>query len=550
MSKIKIIPLGGVEEIGINSTAIEYNNEIAIIDMGLGFPLSDQYGVDYVIPNTDYLKKNKHKNQGLIITHAHLDHIGAIPFVLKDLGFPVIFASQFAAELISAKLIEYNLMSQARIQIINFKSELASGDFKISFFKVNHSIPESMGVIVKTPAGTIVHTGDFKFDNSPVNEEVADYAKIADTGANGVLALLSDSTNSFKTGHSKSEAVISNVLENIVEKAKGRVIVATFSSLVNRLYQLLQIAEQTNRKVLIVGKSMQNMIEFARKIGYIDVKDSLFISERAVKRLKDENVMILATGAQGEHFAALARIARGEHAAVKIRKGDTIILSASIIPGNDMLVQGMIDEFSRQGAHVFHNAEIMDLHSSGHGYQEDQRLMINLVKPKFFMPVHGYPSFLYKHASIAQELGIPEKNTIIANRGDVIELDQNSWAKAGKVKAQPVLVSGSGVGDVGNVVLADREQLANYGVIVINLNIKDNLLNGNAHIVSRGFVYVKDNRAMMEKIASIAEAQTKEGLLQKKDDKTIREGISSAVRKFVFGETQREPMILPLINRI
>lgn len=548
-SKVKIIPLGGVEEIGINCTAIEYNDEIAVIDVGLGFPLSDQYGVDYVIPNIDYLKRNKEKIQGIIITHAHLDHIGALPYVVEELDFPEIFASRFSIEMIRQKLEEHKLMDKVNIRVVTKESKLASGSFEISFFGVTHSIPESMGVIVRTPAGTVVHSGDFKFDNSPMNEPPSDYDKIAKTGSEGVLALLSDSTNSFKSGHSGSERVIYDTLKDIVEGAEGRVIVATFSSLLTRLYQLIKIAQDNGRKVAIAGRSMQNVIGIARKLGYIDVPDNLFIEPRNIKSLPDDKVMVLATGAQGEHFAALARMARGDHRELDVKDGDTVILSASIIPGNDMLVQGLIDDLSEKGATVFHKAEIMDLHSSGHGYQEDQKLMINLVKPKYFIPVHGYPSFLHKHAQTAVSVGVDQKNTIIPKRGDIIELDQDGWKIGKHVKSNPVLVSGSGVGDIGEVVLSDREQLANYGVVVIYAGIDvAGKKATDVQVISRGFVYVKTHKSLIDQIGDRAKHAIEKEVKDLSNEKELRDRVNRGVRKLLYDETEREPMILTVFN--
>lgn len=548
--KLKIIPLGGVEEIGINCTVIEYGDQIIVIDVGLGFPLSDQYGVDYVIPNIKYLKKNKHKIEGIIITHAHLDHIGGLPYVLEDLDFPEVYASRFSIEMINNKLKEHNLLTKTNIKEVSSDSHLISGEFELNFFRVNHSIPESMGVIVKTPMGNIVHTGDFKFDNSPVNEPVTDYAKIAAAGAEGVLALISDSTNSFKKGHSKSEGSIGEALEKIVKEAKGRVVVATFSSLVNRLYQLIKIAEKHDRKVAIVGRSMENTIKIAKKLGYIDVPDSIFINRNKIKSIKDEKLLVLSTGAQGEDMAALARMARDNHPNISIKKGDSVILSASVIPGNDMLVQMLIDDLSLKGAYVFHNKDYMDLHSGGHGHQEDQKLMINLVKPKFFMPVHGYQSFLIKHGQTAETVGIEEKNIIISKRGSVIAFTKDKWQKEPSVPANPVLVSGSGVGDIGSLVLNDRQQLANYGmvVLVINLDLATKKIKGEPEVLTRGFVFAKENKVLISRIKDTAVQTVKNTVVQKENVNELKEEISKRLRKLLYEETQREPMILISIN--
>lgn len=550
--KLKIIPLGGVEEIGINCTALQYQDQIIVIDFGLAFPLSNQYGVDYVIPNIDYLQRNQQKIEAIIITHAHLDHIGALPYILEPLNFPEIFASRFAIELIKEKLTEHKLLDKVKIREVNKDSQLVSGSFEIRFFGVNHSIPESMGVIVKTPVGNIVHTGDFKFDNSPENEPVADYSKIAAIGEEGVLALLSDSTNSFVPGFSKSEHVIAQNLEEIVKKAQGRVIISTFSSLVTRLYQLIKIAEKLNKKVAIVGRSMETAIRISREIGFINVSPQIFIPKQKIGSYKDNELMILATGAQGDHMAALTRIARDEHPNLHIKKGDTVIMSASIIPGNDMLVQVLMDNLSMKGAFVFHHEmELdMDLHSSGHGYQEDQKLMLNLTKPQYFIPVHGFQSFLFKHGQTAQSVGIPEKNIILPTRGAIIELNSDGWQIEKFVKATPVLVSGSKVGDVGPVVLLDREQLANYGVVVINLQIDkaSQQLRKPIEVISRGFVYVKESGELMQQITQTATNFFEKHKTLLTDEKRFRSDLTSEIKKLLYNETQREPLILLVMN--
>ncbi|MEI7579359.1 MAG: ribonuclease J [bacterium] len=551
---IKIIPLGGVEEIGINCTAIEYDQQIIVIDVGLGFPLSDQYGVDFIIPNIDYLKKNKTKIEGIIITHGHLDHIGGLPYVLADLDFPQVYASRIAIELISQKLQEFELLDKVHLNEVNGDSILASGDFQVQFFKVNHSIPEAMGVIIKTPLGNLVHTGDFKFDNTPVNEPVADYNRIAAIGQEGVLALLSDSTNSFKKGMSKSESVIASSLEEVIKDAKGRVIVATFASLLTRIQQLIKIAEKYQRKVLIEGRSMDNSVKIARKLGYIKVNQELFLNPKNKIVLPDNKVMILATGSQGEDMAALARMTRGEHRSIKIQKGDTVILSASIIPGNDMLVQFLVDEISQKGAKLYYAADDMNLHSSGHGFQEDQKMMINFTKPKYFIPVHGYQSFLYKHAETAESLGIPEKNIIIPRRGQIIEYDGKEFKKGALLAVPPILVAGNTVGEVGSVVMNDRHQLANYGVISIIVNIipKSDQFAAEIKIISRGFVYEKQDTAINEQLEKKIYELLKNNkpLLTNNLEIKLKEIIFNNIRRFIFQKTQSEPLLLIQINKI
>ncbi|MCB0749575.1 MAG: ribonuclease J, partial [Ignavibacteriae bacterium] len=499
-SKLKIIPIAGLEFIGANCTAFEFDNDIVVIDAGLGFPTQEMYGVDFVIPNNKYFIQNKNKIKGLVITHGHLDHIGAIPYLIEDLGFTTIYASQFAKELILQKF-KYDkpdLLGKITIKTINKESKLSLGNFKLEFFGVNHSIPESMGVFINSPVGTVVHTGDFKFDNAPINEPIAEYAKIAQIGSKGVLCLLSDSTNSYKEGHCLSESEISKKLDTVIGEVQGRVVIATFASMVNRVLELLKIAQKYNRKVFISGSSMKTAISTAIKIGYAKFPKELFISGQDINKLPANKVMILATGSQGEPLAALGRMARNEHKDVKVIPGDTVILSASVIPGNGAVIQKLIDMLSKLGANVYHN-EIMNLHTTGHGHKEEQKLMINLVQPKFFMPVHGFRSFLSAHGQTAQQVGIKTENIIIAGDGDVIEFDSNSWKKAGKITAKPLNVSGSVVGDVGNIILEDRQQLANYGVVVYTLFMDKNTkaLIKEPSITSRGFIFVKTSKELI-----------------------------------------------------
>jgi ribonuclease J len=547
---VKVIPLGGVEEIGFNSTVIEYENTQLLIDIGLGFPYGDLYGVDYIIPNISYLKKYRKLN-GILITHGHLDHIGGLPFVLKELNFPTIYCTQFACELIKNGLERNGVdLRDVRFKLINKDSQLRFNNVNVSFFGVNHSIPESLGIIVKTPEGSVVHTGDFKFDNSPDFGEVSEYEKIAIAGKEGVLALLSDSTNSFVQGHSMSEKAIYENLFDIVKDAKGRVIVSTFSSLVSRIFQLIRIASVTNRKILVMGRSMQNVIDIALKLNYMTFEKNLFISPDKVNTLPPHMVMIIATGAQGETMAALSRIIRNESVDVKIKHGDTVILSASVIPGNDLLVQNLIDDLSEMGATVYHKGHEMDLHASGHGYQEDQKLMINLVKPKYFIPVHGYQSFLYKHAQTAMSVGIPDKNIIIMKRGEVLELNKTGFEKVGKVNASPVYVSGKNIGDVGNIILSERQQLANSGVLIVSALIdrKTNMLMEKPKILTRGFVFVKDNLELISSVADSAEKIIQEDLEQKRTETQSRDRLVNLIQKSLYRKTEKNPLILTLFT--
>lgn len=549
--KLRVIPISGLEFIGANCTAIEYGDDIVIIDAGMGFTSVDYLGIDYVIPNPKYFVQNAKKIKGLVITHGHLDHIGAIPNLIESMGFPTIFASKFAKELIynKVRMDAKDVYPKVNITNVNPNSKLRFGDIQIEFFSVNHSIPESMGIIIRTPEGIVVHSGDFKFDNSPINEAPADYAKIAKVGSEGVLCLLSDSTNSYREGNCLSESEISKRLDGLIGDIKGRVVVATFGSMVNRLMELLKIAQKYDRKVFVSGRSMQNAIDIAVKVGYIKIPENLLIKGRDVSKYKDDKIMILATGSQGEDLAALARMSRNEHKEIQIKHGDTVILSASIIPGNGSLVQGLIDDLSKLGAYVYHN-EIMNLHTTGHGHKEEQKLMINLVQPKYFMPVHGFQSFLAEHARTAVSIGIPEENVILAKDGDVIELSKQEWKKVSKVTAKPVNVSGSMVGDIGNIVLDDRQKLASYGVVVYSmlLNKQTGEFVKSPEILSRGFVYMKTSKELINGASALIEEEYKVVKDKKMQPGDLKEYISKRLRKYFYKETQREPILLAVIE--
>ena len=548
-NELKIVPIGGVEEIGINCTAYEYKSDIVVIDCGLGFPENDQYGVDYLIPNVDFLKKNIKKIKGIFITHSHYDHIGALDLVLKRLKFPAVYAPPFASEIIKHKLKETKILQRTKIIVYRESDIFNFQFFHVTFFRVTHSTPDSYGIILKTPIGNIIHTGDFKFDNSPIDEVPSNYLKIAKAGSEGVIALLSDSTNAFKKGFSKSELEVKEILKDVVEKSNGRLIFATFSQLVTRINQLLQTAILFNRKVAISGRSLELTINIARRLKYINVPDNLFVSLKSIYKLPLQKQMIFVTGHQGETMAALSRIARGEHKDVKIQKGDTVILSSSVIPGNDVLVQKMIDDLSKQGARVFHQG-ILDLHAGGHGYQEDQKLMINLTKPKFFIPIHGYHSFLSEHIRTAISLGMKENHCIIANNGEEIIINKNSIRRGKKYKSTPVIVSGLGVGDIGEIVLSERDKLANFGIIIVqaNINKAKRKLFVEPEIITKGFVFEKAYRGLLNNVQKLASNIIKQGINSNKSIKQIKTNIEKQILKYVKKEIEREPMIIAIIN--
>ncbi len=547
---LKVIPLSGVEEVGINCTVFEYKNKLVVIDMGLGFADADMYGVDFLVPNVEYLTKRKQDIEGIIITHGHLDHIGALPYLLPRLGYPDIYGTEFTIELIKAGLKDHNVLEQAKLHVITPESILQSGDFKISFFRVNHSIPQCVGVLMETPAGKVVHTGDFKFDNSPINEPVADYARMANIGELGIDLMLSDSTNSLRKGHPISETDVAINLETIMERAKGRIVVAAFSGLVGRLYQLIKLAEKHNRKVAIAGYSMNQTLRIAEEIGYIKPTPGIFVPIQKINRFHDDRVMILATGSQGESNAALFKMASDEYKTVQLKKGDTVILSAGTIPGNNVAVQTLIDAITSRGALV-RQSEDMDFFTSGHGYQEDQKIMLNLIKPKFFMPVHGYQYFLREHGRTAMQVGINEKNIIIAKRGNIIEgTTKDGFKITGQIKSLPLLVSGTGVGDVGSSVLAERQQLGNNGVIAIDIALDKNTkqIIGDIRIATRGFVYVKTSRDMLAEITEIAKKTTLTMVRKTLDVAAIKTELDTKISDFVRKEIGRSPVILPLIS--
>jgi ribonuclease J len=554
---VKVIPLGGVEEIGINCTILEYNSQILVIDAGLGFSDYDYLGVDYLIPNYDYLQKNKSRILAIVITHGHLDHIGAIEHFVKELGYPEVYAPRFAMELIYKRLEEAGELEKAKskLNIFDAAARITKGPFVIEPFHVNHSIPDSYGLLIDTPAGRIAHTGDFKFDHSPLNEPLADYYKMSKAGNDGIKLLLSDSTNSTREGHSISEKEIMKQLASVVASAEGRVIVATFASLITRLYALVEIAKKYKRKIYITGRSMENSITIARRLGYIDATDDLFIKGEQLNRHSDKNIMVLATGSQGESMSALARISRGEHRFIKIKKGDTVLLSSSVIPGNDALVQSLISDVSSKGAIVIHQ-EIMNVHTSGHGFKVDQKLMLNLFKPEYFMPVHGMPYLLSKHGETAVMCGVKEENVILTTRGEVIELTNTSWKRAGKIKNMPLLVSAGGVGELGPIMLETREQLAANGVVTLTILLqktKDNRfkLYKDPFVYSVGFVFVKDNKELIDQIGEKVKQvvsfnqQNKEGYIQ-----NLRAEVEKHVGGMIKAVSNREPLIVTVVEII
>lgn len=554
--KVRVIVLGGLEEVGRNCTLIEYKNDIIIIDMGLQFPDEDMPGVDYIIPNMSYLKGKEKNVRGVIITHGHYDHIGAIPHTVPFIGNPTVYALPIAAGIVKKRQTDFP-EATVNVKTINIESELQLGAFKVHFFHINHNIPDSAGIVIETPGGTICHTGDWKFDYHPVGTAPADFHKIARVGMAGVSLLMGDSTNADRHGHQVSERVIGEELRTILEKAPGRVIVGTFASLLSRVKQIMEISESLGRKVALEGYSMKTNTEIARELGYIHINPKSIIPIENVRDYPDNKVTIICTGAQGEKRAALARIANDEHRYIKIERGDTIIFSSSVIPGNEASVQRLKDTFYRKRARVIHK-DLMDVHAGGHAKKEDIKLMLSLFKPKYYMPIEGNHFLLRENAEVAYSMGYKEDDVYVADNGQIIELwKENGVAKAKmtpeKVPSDYVFVDGLGVGDVSQVVLRDRQALAEDGMVVVIAQIekKTGALTTTPDIVSRGFVHMKDNK---EFIASARKHMEK--VLQDKSPKTpidpesVKETIKDELGKFLFQKTERRPMILPVLIEV
>ncbi len=556
--KLKIIPLGGLEEIGRNMTLIEYARDIIIIDMGLQFPEENMPGIDYIIPNIAYLKGKENYIRGVIITHGHFDHIGAIPHIMDRIGNPTIFTAKLTRAMIEKRQEEFDKKEKLSIYTINEQDQIQLGQFKVEFFKVNHNIPDGYGVIVHSPVGTVIHTGDFKFDPTPIGDLPANKEKLAKMGKQGVLALMSDSTGAENQGHSISEKTIMETLSKIISEAKGRIILATFSSLITRIQQVIFIAEKLGKKVAIEGFSMKTNVEICRKLGYLKTGKKILVSTKQALKLPKDKIIILCTGAQGEEAAVLMRIANQDHKEIEIEKGDSIIFSSSVIPGNERSVQRLKDNLTRLGADIFHY-KMMDVHSSGHGFIDDLTEMITLTKPKYFIPVHGNHFLLKLHGDIARNTKImPEKNIFICDNGQIMEYQKQGETVVGeltkrKVPAGHIMVDGLGVGDVSNIVLRDRQAMAEDGmfVIILTMDGKTGKLVSDPDIISRGFVFMKESKRLI--------GQTKERIKRimidhdprtSSNDTYIRNKVRDQIGQFLFTKTQRRPMILPVIIEV
>jgi len=548
---LKIIPLGGLQEIGKNITVFEYENDIVIVDCGVAFPEDDMLGIDLVIPDFTYLERNKDKIRGLVITHGHEDHIGAVPYLLKQINVPI-YATKLTAGLLENKLDEHKLKSSTKLNIVKQGQTIVLGKLRIEFIESCHSIPDAVILGIHTPVGTIIHTGDFKIDYTPIGDEKIDVGRLTELGNRGVLALLADSTNAERKGYTMSESTVGDVFDKLFANCKKRIIVATFSSNVHRVQQVVNSAITNNRKIAICGRSMVNMIETAMKLGYIDVPKNVFIDVEMIKNYTDDQLVIITTGSQGEPMSALTRMASGEHKKVNINTNDMVIISASPIPGNEKYVSKVIDDLMKIGAEVIYSS-LEDVHTSGHACQEEQKLMLSLVRPKYFIPIHGEYRQLIAHRDTARKIGIEKENIILCTNGRIIELSDKEAKLSNTVPFGKVMVDGLGVGDVGNIVLRDRQHLSEEGLIIIVLTMEGSSgqIVAGPDIISRGFVYVRESESLMEDVKEVIDKEIQKCVENHITDwSTIKSKIRDNLRDYIYHVTKRNPMILPIIMEV
>ena len=552
VQKLKIIPLGGLGEIGKNMTLLEYGNDIIVIDCGMGFPDEDMYGIDVVLPDISYLKNNASRVRGIILTHGHEDHIGAVPYVLKELDVPI-YTTPLTAALVELKLEEHGLLRNAQIFTLKAGAHFRLGCFQVEFIHVNHSIPDSVALAIKTPLGTVIHTGDFKIDVTPISGGMIDLTRFGELGNEGVLALMMDSTNVEKPGHSDSERKVGVTFDKLFLGCKKRIIITTFASNVHRLQQIINVAAKYKRKVAITGRSMENVLLVSKVLGYMDIPDNVMVDLDQVNKLPRDQVVIISTGSQGEAMSALYRMAYSEHKQIHVDAGDRIIISASAIPGNENTISRVIDELFHKGAEVIYDRHT-DLHVSGHASQEEQKMMLALIRPKYFIPVHGEYRMLVKHAEMGKEMGVAPKNVLIAENGSVIEISKKTIKCENSVPAGAVLMDGSGgIGEVGSVVMRDRRKLAEDGMIVVVMPFSayDHHILSEPEIVTRGFVYVKEAEQMMEELKRVTMESVDACTAQHIHDwTTIKGRVKSNLSGYLYKTTRRSPMILPVITEI
>ena len=550
---LSIFALGGINEIGKNMYAVQYDDDIIVVDCGSKFPDESLLGIDLIIPDITYLQENREKVRALVVTHGHEDHIGGIPYLLKQLNLPI-YATSLTLGLIDIKLQEHQLSAETELIEINEESEITLGNIPLSFFKTNHSIPDCLGIVFHTPEGAVVHTGDFKFDLTPVNDQYPDLHKMAKIGSEGVLALISESTNAERPGFTPSEKLVGKHVEEAFRKAKRKVIISTFASNVNRVQQIVDAAIKTNRKLSLLGRSMVNVVSVALEKGYLTIPDGMLIEPYEVHSLAPEQVAILCTGSQGEPMAALSRLASGNHRQVEILPEDTVILSAGPIPGNERNISRIVDSLFTLGAHVIYGSgSATGMHVSGHGYQEELKLMATLMKPKYFIPIHGEFRMLHHHSLLAESVGVEKENIFIINNGDIVDIKGGTAFQTRKIPAGNVYVDGFGIGDVGNAILRDRKQLSEDGmlVIVITLNKAEGRIVSGPDTISRGFVYAKDSEQLLKDINQqvtkvvnqLQKAHVHQWNIMKKEIKTT-------LGQFLYNQTKRRPMILPIIIEV
>ena len=549
-NKIKVMALGGLNEIGKNMTVIEYKDEIIVIDAGRSFPDDEMLGVDVVIPDISYLIKNKDKIKGIFITHGHEDHIGALPYILKKINIPI-YGAKLSIGLIQVKLKEHKI-NNAKLNVVSPRDIIKLSHMEVEFIKNNHSIPDACSIAVHTDQGIIYHTGDFKIDLTPIDGEVMDIHRICELSKKGVLLLLADSTNAEQPGSTMSEKTVGAGLDDLFRKASNsRIIVATFASNIHRLQQIINTAEKFNRKVAVSGRSMVNVVAVATELGYLNIPDNMLIDLNDISKYEDNEVVLITTGSQGEPMSALARMASAEHKKVEIKRGDLIIISAHPIPGNEKLISKVINSLFEKGAEVVYDES--DIHVSGHAKQEELKLMHRLVRPKFFMPAHGEYRMLKIHAELAEELGMPSQNIFVNKTGDVLEIDRNSAKVTGTIPTGNVLVDGLGVGDVGNIVLRDRKHLSEDGlmIVVVTISKEDGRVLAGPDIISRGFVYVRESEDLMDGAKNVIK-----DVLRDCEDRNIKEwaylknNIKENLKEYLYQKTKRNPMILPIIMEV
>lgn len=549
-NKLKVIPLGGLEEIGKNMTVFEYGESIIVVDCGVAFPEDEMLGIDLVIPDVSYLEKNLSKVRGIIVTHGHEDHIGALPYVLNRIPVPV-YGTDLTLGLIENKLIEHQMLDKAELKIVRAGQTIQMGAFKVEFISSTHSIADSVALAIHTPVGVVLHTSDFKIDHTPIEGKPIDLARIAELGKKGVLLLMADSTNVERPGYTMSERTVGETLDTVFKDAKSRIIVATFASNIHRLQQIVNSAVKFNRKVALNGRSMINVVKTAMKLGYLNIPSDVLLDIEKIQRLPKDQVVLITTGSQGEPMSALSRIASNSHRKVSIEKGDLVIISASPIPGNEKYISRVINDLFKQGADVIYEA-LVEVHVSGHARQEELKLIHRLVRPKFFMPVHGEYRHLKQHANLAQSLGMPEENIFLMENGQVLELSQKKAQISGTVQSGSILIDGLGVGDVGNIVLKDRKHLSEDGLIVVVVTVNsDGKIMTNPEVISRGFVYVKESEELMDEIRDLTKDIMAKNLGKKKNNySNIKNNVKDELSSYLYQKTKRKPMILPVIIEI